>query len=138
MYYCRHYRRRTQQDKLVWCNHKEFRVKSLCLKATTQSCQGAIVDSLVCTFWQNIAPPKVKFMVWLALPGKLNTKDLLARKGILPAEVNSCTFYAFRNDDLITYWSLLLCLGACRALLLVTRAKTLKLLVHSIYFMRLG
>ena len=89
-----------QQDKLVWCNHKEFTIKTLFLKAAAQCCHGAIVDSLVCFVWQNIAPPKVEFMVWLALLGKLNTNDLLARKGMLPLEANSCTFCTSHNEGL--------------------------------------
>ena len=47
---------------------------------------------MVCTVWRKLAPPKVELMMWLALLGRLNTKDLLYRKGILSMEANTCSF----------------------------------------------
>ena len=60
----------------------------------------AIVDSLVCTVWKNIAPPKVEFMLWLASLGKLNTRDLLAKKGILQYQANLCSFCSVQLENL--------------------------------------
>jgi len=58
----------------------------------------ATVDNLVCTVWKKIAPPKVEFMLWLALLGKLNTWDLLAKKGILTEQDNLCPFCAVQLE----------------------------------------
>ena len=92
--------KKNSKDNLDWCNHKDFTVKSLYLKAVAQTCHGAVVDSLICSVWQNIAHPKDEFMIWLALLGKLNIKDMLARKGMLPAEANYYTFCNSHNEDL--------------------------------------
>uniref|UniRef100_A0A7C8ZT10 Reverse transcriptase zinc-binding domain-containing protein n=1 Tax=Opuntia streptacantha TaxID=393608 RepID=A0A7C8ZT10_OPUST len=59
----------------------------------------AVVDSLVCTVWKNIAPPKVEFMLWLALLGKLNTRDLLVKNGVLPSHENMCSFCSQQSED---------------------------------------
>ena len=58
--------------------------------------------------WMNIAPPKLKFMVWLALLGRLNTKDMLVRKKIIPQECNLCSFcslHAETCDHLLVHCS---------------------------------
>ena len=46
------------------------------------------------------SPPKVEFMVWLALLGKLNTKDRLVKKRMIPSELNQCTFCNRQNEDI--------------------------------------
>ena len=54
---------------------------------------------MVGSVWQNIVPPKVEFMVWLALLRKLNTKDMLVRKKMLMDDLNYCTFgIAYKED----------------------------------------
>ena len=58
------------------------------------------MDNLVCTVWKKIAPLKVEFMLWLALLGKLNTRDLLAKKGILPEQDNLCPFCAVQPETI--------------------------------------
>jgi len=74
---------------------REKRKEKKTTKEANKLSRGSVaVDSLASTFWMKIAPPKVKFMTWLALLGKLNTRDLLQRKGIIAAEANKCTFCA--------------------------------------------
>jgi len=50
--------------------------------------------------WKKLAPPKVELMVWLALMGKLNTKDMLARKGVISEDLNACTFCSEQAEDI--------------------------------------
>jgi len=38
-------------------------------------------------------------MVWLALMGKLNKKEKLARKGMITDELNTCTFCNDHSED---------------------------------------
>ena len=74
---------------------REKRKEKKTTKEANKLSRGSVaVDSLASTFWMKIAPPKVEFMTWLALLGKLNTRDLLQRKGIIAAEANKCTFCA--------------------------------------------
>ena len=70
------------------------------MRANKLLLDDAEVDNLVCTIWRNIAPPKVEFMLWLALLEKLNTKDMLVRKGLLPSQVNLCSFCAQQQEDI--------------------------------------
>ena len=81
-----------ENDKLLWCGRPSFSTKSLVTEAFRISLSNVVVDNVVSTVWKNIAPPKVEFMVWLALLGKLNTKELLVRKGIIPPDDNLCSF----------------------------------------------
>jgi len=39
-------------------------------------------------------------MVWLALMGKLNTKDMLARKSMIAEDRNACTFCTEQIEDI--------------------------------------
>jgi len=77
-----------------------FSIKSSYCKAIAQADKGPVVNRLIGSVWQNIAPPKVEFMVWLTLLGKLNTKDMLPRKGTLTEEENYCTFCNTYIEDL--------------------------------------
>ena len=76
--------KRNVKDMTLWCIKDTFSVKKLISTIDSLAHQFAAVDSLVCTVWKNISLPKVEFMLWLALLWKLNTRDLLTRKGILP------------------------------------------------------
>jgi len=58
------------------------------------------VDTLVCSVWMNLVLPKVEFFMWLALLGKLNTKEKLCKKGILFASQSSCTFCSSHIENL--------------------------------------
>jgi len=48
----------------------------------------------------NLAPPKVDFFMWLALLGKLNTKQRLCDKGILQGNQTACTFCETQPETL--------------------------------------
>lgn len=91
---------RNNTDGVLWCGKPDFSVKSLLHKVETNPKQGASRDTLVNSVWLSIAPPKVELMMWLALLGKLNTKALLCRKGIIsPQEVN-CKFCSTNVEDI--------------------------------------
>jgi len=83
---------------LQWCGKPVFATKSLAATAYHLSLGNVAVDHLAPTVWMNIAPLKVELMVWLALLGRLNTKDMLAKKKIIPQECNLCTFCSL-NDE---------------------------------------
>jgi len=82
-----------KHDALHWKprESKGFSVQLLSKTAMSRRNVGNSVDSIVCLVWRKIAPPKVALMVWIALMGKLNNKDMLHRKDILGEEQNTCT-----------------------------------------------
>jgi len=94
-----HYPRRSMRDNVTWGDNGSFSVRSLYSKAATIKENGVNVDRLICAVWQKLAPPKVELMVWLALLGKLNTKERLARKGMIQAELNTCIFCNDHSED---------------------------------------
>ena len=57
------------------------------------------IDSIVCTVWKKLAPPKVEFL-WLALLGKLNTRQRLCDKGILKEDQSICPFCALHPESI--------------------------------------
>jgi len=91
---------RSGSDTLVWDQCNNFSVRNLYAKAVTQVERGGSVDRLVCSVWQKLVPPKVELMVWLALLGKLNTKDRLVRKRMLPMKLNQCTFCHNHSENI--------------------------------------
>ena len=95
------YPRRAVRDSLLWGQEGRFSVRSLYSKALSIKCSGTNVDRLICAVWKKLAPPpqKVELMVWLALMGKLNTKDMLARKGMITEDLSACTFCNEQNED---------------------------------------
>jgi len=58
------------------------------------------VESLVCSVWMNLVPPKVEFFMWLALLGKLNTKEMVCKKRILLESQISYTFCSSHIESL--------------------------------------
>ena len=104
-----HHPVKAARDKTIWCNSGGFTVKSLLTEAEKISNGGAVVDSIVGTVWIKIAPPKVEFMLWLALLGKLNTREMLVKKGLLEQQANLCSFCSEQPvtiDDLLLHCSL--------------------------------
>jgi len=87
-----HYPSRQHADKIQWCQRSKFSTTELVSKASQLTHDPAAVDNLASTVWKNIAPPKVEFMVWLALLGKLNTREMLVKKNVIPPEANQCSF----------------------------------------------
>jgi len=94
-----HHPRRNEQDMVQWGMNGKFSVKDLLQKADKIAKNGAEVDTLVCTVWKGIAPPKVELMLWLALLGRLNTKSMLVKKKILQSQDNHCSFCAQQEED---------------------------------------
>jgi len=95
---------RNVKDQVLWEGKETFSTKALIAEANKMNSRNVTVDSLASTVWMKIAPPKVEFMTWLALLGKLNTREMLQRKGIIAAEANTCTFcsaYLETGDHLL-------------------------------------
>ena len=95
-----HHPVRNTRDIIKWGTKGTFAVKELISKANSLSNEEAGIDNLVCTVWKNLAPPKVEFMLWLALLGKLNTRDMLVKKGILASQENVCSFCRAQPEDI--------------------------------------
>jgi len=95
-----HHPERNERDTMQWGTKETFTVKELVLRTNKLLKAEAVFDNLVCTVWKNIAPPKVEFMLWLALLGKLNTRDLLVKKGVLPSHENVCSFCTQQPEDI--------------------------------------
>ena len=89
---------RDASDQLLWCGKPSFATKSLTAEECRISLGNVAVDHLASTVWMNIAPPRVKFMVWLALLGKLHTKDILVKKRIIAEERNLCSFCSMHTE----------------------------------------
>ena len=90
---------RDKSDHVLWCKKKEFSAKKLLQKVDKVTSHTAKVDWLVSSVWVNLAPPKIEFFLWIALLGKLNTKHMLHRKGILPAQALNCNFCGLHIED---------------------------------------
>ena len=78
----------------------EFSTKKLIQKVEKVRSYTAEVDCLVLSVWVNLAPSKVELFLLLALMGKLNTKDMLHRKGIIFAQALRCSFCGMHIENL--------------------------------------
>jgi len=87
-----------QDDTLYWKGKKEFSAKIL--QQLLHMEVEVEVESLVCSVWMNLVPPKVEFFMWLTLLGKINTKELLCKKGILLDCQTLCTFCSAHTENL--------------------------------------
>ena len=87
-----------QQDSLCWKGKTVFTAKALQQMMYLEI--AVEVQSLVCTVWMNLVPPKVEIFMWLALLGKLNTKEMLCKRGVLQEEQNTCTFCSAHSENL--------------------------------------
>jgi len=96
----KHHPVREEKDGVHWSSNRGFSVKNLMTEAEKLNNGAAVCDSLVGTVWKKIAPPKVEFMLWLTLLGRLNTRDMLVKKGILPQEDNWCGFCADQPETI--------------------------------------
>jgi len=87
-----------KEDTLTWKGKKEYKAKvlhqMLCME------MAAEVESIVCSVWMHLAPPKVEFFMWLVLLGKINTKEKLCTKGILPADQTLCALCSAQTETL--------------------------------------
>ena len=70
----------------MWDGNQDYNVRAF--QKTIN--RGLDCDRVICKAWMKLAPPKVEFFLWLALLGKLNTKVMLWKKGILQANQLSC------------------------------------------------
>jgi len=95
-----HHPIRNEKDRAQWGMNGKSSVKDLLVKANKISKERAAVDTLVCTVWRKIGPPKVELMLWLALFERLNTKSMLVKKRILQSQDNFCSFCAQQEEDI--------------------------------------
>lgn len=87
-----HSPRRSAQDQVSRGSKHIFSPKHFSRKVYKDRYWRASVDNLVASVWTGLIPPKVEFFMWLAFVGKLNTKDLLLKKGVMQVQENRCTF----------------------------------------------
>ena len=71
------------EDSFIWIPHKKgwFSVKSFCLELAKASIEQPQVS--LSGMWKNLVPYRIEIFTWLALRGKLNTKDRLVRLRIV-------------------------------------------------------
>jgi len=85
-----------QVDTILWQGKNTFSVKEF-----QRSVSKVIeVDNIVCTVWKKLAPPKVEFFMWLALLGKLSTRQRLFEKGLLQEDQVYCPLCALYPESL--------------------------------------
>uniref|UniRef100_A0A7C9F570 Reverse transcriptase zinc-binding domain-containing protein n=2 Tax=Opuntia streptacantha TaxID=393608 RepID=A0A7C9F570_OPUST len=87
-----------QEDTIHWKGGKEYSAKVL--QQLLYMEMEVEVESLVCSVWLNLVPPKVEFFMWLVLLGKLNTKEMLCKKGVLSVNQTSCSFCSSHTESL--------------------------------------
>jgi len=85
-----------QEDNLLWKGNATYSVKELQKHVNVE----IEVDSLVSTVWKKLAPPKVEFFMWLALLGRLNTKQRLYAKGLLQEDQITCQLCSLQPESL--------------------------------------
>ena len=86
----------THRDTILWKGSPNYKAKDL-QKLLTVTVE---VDSLVCTVWMNLSPPKVEFFMWLALLGKLNTKEVLLGQEILSNGQTVCSLCSLESESI--------------------------------------
>lgn len=79
------------KDELIWTPHKKgvFSVKSFNVELAKNDINGP--QRLIQGLWRNLVPYRIEIFSWLALLGKLNTKEKLVRLGILEPPDGLCT-----------------------------------------------
>ena len=90
-----HNPQQNKEDTLLWNEKTSYTVRAF----QQEYNKGVVYDNLVCKVWMNLAPPKVEFFMWLALLEKLNTKEMLWKKGILQEDQISCTFCSEQSES---------------------------------------
>ena len=81
-------------DSILWDAKKSYTVKAFQQAVNRES----VFDSVICKVWMKLAPPKVEFFLWLALLEKLNTKEMLWKKGILQANQIGCPLCTAQSE----------------------------------------
>ena len=80
-----------RSDKLIWSYDSKGVYSVKCASSASIPNPNSSVP-LVNKVWRNLVPPKVEIFIWMATLKKLNTKDLLLRKGIIDISTSSCSF----------------------------------------------
>ncbi|XP_048494804.1 uncharacterized protein LOC125494938 [Beta vulgaris subsp. vulgaris] len=78
------------KDSLIWTPNKAgiFSVKSA-YEELSKEYEPRLVR-VAKKLWKNLVPPRIEIFLWLALLEKINTKENLVRRKILPHEENVC------------------------------------------------
>lgn len=64
------------------------------------ACKGPTII-VTKSIWNNLAPPKVQFLSWLAWRGWIKSSEFLQRIGVLNSNVSAlCVFYKFEVESL--------------------------------------
>jgi len=78
------------EDRLIGKDNKKWRfsVKSLCglLSPNPYTNSGFSFAGI----WKGIVPPKVEILCWIAIINRINTRCILAKKGILDISESNC------------------------------------------------
>ena len=85
-----------QDDNILWKGNTIYSVKELQKHVTLE----VEIDSLVYTVWKKLTPPKVEFFMWLALLGRLNTRQRLCDKGLLQEDQTICLLCSLQPESL--------------------------------------
>jgi len=97
--------RANNEDHIGWLPSPSeiFQVRSL--YGWLQADEGHVLE-LSKFIWNNVAPPKAKFLFWLVWRGRLKTADFFHRIGVLRG--NSVSLWLFCNYELETLNHILL------------------------------
>ena len=79
---------------MLWDAKKNYTIKAFQQAVN----RGSVYDSVICKAWMKLGPPKVEFFLWLALLGKLNTKEMLWKKEILQANQLGCPLCSSQSE----------------------------------------
>jgi hypothetical protein len=78
------------KDILIWKhnNNGEYSVKSLSFLHAPQGIANNY--NFFIGFWKGLVPPKVEVFFWMAILGKINTRGILVKRGILDSNEANC------------------------------------------------
>lgn len=83
-------------DHLIWTPHKvEFSVKSFVLELAKSESQPSF--DVIKGLWRGLVPHRIEMFTWLALLGKLHTKEKLAN--IIPQQENTCVLCGLHPES---------------------------------------
>lgn len=72
-------------------------LNQICYNGTWQALPSSHHDAIK-SVWVGLVPRRIKVFVWLALMGKINTRNKLASLGIIPSENNLCPLWLLEPE----------------------------------------
>lgn len=75
----------------VWSPHLSeiFSVKSFCFKLPIIN-YSSYGYAAIKGIWRGLVPPRIEVFVWMALLGKINTREKLGHMGVIPPDETHC------------------------------------------------